>query len=412
MKKESSLRRPIVGNRDLSRALNRSTVLNMIKTHGPIARADIARRTGLSAATVTGITADLIRDELVYEMEPGDSGGGRRPIPLALNAHGAYVVGIKLTEQQVIGCLTDLEATVLSSQAMPIHSRRWEDVVETLAQFVNTLLQGHQGPRSRLLGVGIGLAGIVEPVHGVLRRSPYFGWTNVPLQQLIADRVHAPVYVDNDVNTLTLAEQWFGAGQEIDNFLVITLGRGIGLGIVVNGQLYRGADGGAGEFGHTVVDPDGPWCECGNRGCLETFVGEPGLVRSARQALQQAGRATEVASADEMVALAQAGDELMQAVFAQAGTLLGMAIARLINVFNPGLIVIGGEGVRLGDLLLQPMRASLARCALPLLLANMDLNVDAWGDDAWARGAASLVLHHLYQSPVHRQLHKPVEAAP
>ena len=132
--------------------------------------------------------------------------------------------------------------------------------------------------------MGLGLAGIVDSERGLLRRSPYLGWRDLPLRDLLQERLNVPVYIDNDVNTLTLAEQWFGAGQGIDDFLAITVGRGVGLGIVTNHQFYRGARGGAGEFGHTVVDPLGPLCDCGKRGCLETFVGDPGLLRMAAEA--------------------------------------------------------------------------------------------------------------------------------
>lgn len=395
-----------IGNRDLIRAINRSIILNVIKTRGPIGRAEVARLTALSPATVTAITADLINEGLVFEKEPGDSSGGRRPILLAINPTGAYVVGLKLMEDRLVGALTDLEASVVCKQTIPLGRdagkgrqkvRSPEETVETIASLVESMLACEGVEASRLLGVGIGLAGIVDSEGGVLRKSPFLGWLNLPLRDLMQERLNAPVYIDNDVNTLTLAEQWFGAGQGVDDFLVITVGRGVGMGIVVNRQFYRGARGGAGELGHTVVDPQGPLCECGKRGCLETFVGDHGLLRMAGELL---GKDAPL-STDELLALAEDGDGRAREVFSKAGQLLGLMIANLINLFNPQRVIISGEGARYGTLLFEPMRAAINQHALPALAEDAQVQVEPWGDDAWARGAASLVLSALFEPPRH-----------
>ena len=401
--KQSMLPTPL-GNRDLIRAINRSIILNTIKTIGPVARAEVARQTGLSPATVTAITADLIDEELIFEKQTGDSSGGRRPILLAINPGGRYVAGIKLMEDQAVGALTDLEATIITRQtvALPANpaaaGHEPEVILAALARMVDGLLAQAAVPRSRLLGVGLGLAGIVDSERGLLRQSPYMGWTDLPVRDLLQAKVNVPVYIDNDVNTLTLAEKWFGAGQDVDDFLTITVGRGIGMGIVVNRQFYRGGRGGAGEFGHTVVDPDGPLCDCGKRGCLETFVGDPGLVRMANAALDRP-----VASVDELLGRAEAGDEPAQAVFGRAGAILGRAVANLVNIFDPQRIIISGEGARVGKWLFDPMCAAVDQHAMPALRSDVRISIEPWGDDAWARGAASLVLRELFESPVHQE---------
>jgi N-acetylglucosamine repressor len=391
-----------LGNRDLIRALNRSAVLNTIKAQGPASRTEVARLTGLSAATITGITAGLIADGLIFEKASGDSRGGRRPILLAVNPRGRYVIGLKLTETQVIGALTDLEATVIAKRADSIVGHSLQQVLETLAAAVLALLIEGRLRKKQLLGVGLGLAGIVDAERGLLRLSPYFGWRDVPLRDLLRARLHVPIYIDNDVNTLTLAEKWFGAGQGVDHFLTVTVGRGVGLGIVVNGQFCRGVGGGAGEFGHTVIDPDGPLCDCGKRGCLETFVGDPGLLRMAAEAAERGELDGPVADTDELVRRAAAGNAGARAVFARAGEVLGRGVANLINVFNPERLIIGGEGVRAGEWLFGPMRAAVSRYVMVGLAQDTEIRVEPWGDDAWARGAASLVLRELFESPVHR----------
>lgn len=392
-----------LGNRDLIRAINRSTILNTIKTHGAIPRAEIARLTGLSPATVSGISAELIQENLVFEKETGDSSGGRRPIMLAINPHGGYVVGIKVMDDHALGALTDLESTPLGKQSYPLTDTSPLGVSQALIELVSELLHKSENPSPNLMGVGIGLAGIVDSVQGVVRQSPFFGWNDVPLRELIQDRVNVPVYLDNDVNTLAFAEKWFGAGRGIDNFLVVTFGRGIGLGIVVNGQFHRGARGSAGELGHTVTQPGGELCACGKRGCLEMYASEPAMLRQSAEAFQQGRLSSLPKTPEEMVTLAANGEPAAQEIFAQSGRLLGQSIANLINIFNPERILINGEGVRAGNWLFDPMRAAIDEHTMPSLRQDVSILIEPLGDDAWARGAASLVLHEIFESPIKRQ---------
>lgn len=395
-------------NRQLIRAINRSTVLNIVKAEGPISRTDIVRFSGLSPATVSEITADLIAQGLLYEKAAGDSTGGRPPILLALNHDAAYVLGLKLAERHISAALTDIEATILSTLTVPVTGvTAVERAVEALAGVVEQVIAQAGVARGRITGVGIGLAGVIDAERGTCRYSPILGWREVPLKQLVEGRIGIPVYIDNDVNTLAMAEKWFGAGQGVDDFLVVTVGRGVGLGIVANGQFYRGTRGGGGEFGHTVIDPHGPLCACGKRGCLEAYVADPALVRAAREAAAQGllgGVNPDELSVERVVELATAGDDTLRGIFARAGQVLGMGIANLVNVFNPALIIISGEGVRAGDLLFGPMREAVAQHAFDGLVGDAHIVVQEWGDEAWAWGAASLVLQGIYKSPIHARV--------
>jgi N-acetylglucosamine repressor len=396
------------GNRELIRAINRSHVLNAIKTHGPIGRADIARQTGLSPATVTSISAKLISQNLVLEKSAGDSSGGRPPILLVINPKGGYVVGIKLTETHAVCALTDLEALVIAKSSMPLSGHDPAQVVDDLAQMVLTFIRGQKIAKKQLLGVGVGLAGIVDAEEGILRQSPIYGWDNVPLRAMLQSKLRIPVYIENDVNTLTLTERWFGHGQGVDHFLTVTVGRGIGLGIVANGQFYRGQTGGAGEFGHTTINPDGPLCACGKRGCLEAYVGDPGLIRAAQESFALGKLSSSVQNLDELLSLAQMGDMAAIQIFDQAGRILGIGIANLINLFNPKKIIISGEGTREGDFLFVPMKESIQQNTMPGLFNPNTVQIAPWGDDAWARGAAGLVLREVFESPIHKKVSAPV----
>lgn len=384
------------GNKQLIREINQSLVLSLVRDHGPISRTEIAESTHLSMGAVSGITSGLIDQGLIYEHEAGISTGGRRPIMLALNRHAGLVVGVKLTEQQIIAALTDLGAEVVEQRARPLGAdRRPEAIVAAVAELVDELRAAHPG--KKIFGLGLGMAGVIDRRQGICRFSPFLQWHHVPLRHLLEQRLGLTTVIENDVNTLTMAEQWFGAGVGVSDFLVITLGRGIGMGMVLNGHLYRGGRGGGGEFGHLTMVPDGPKCDCGKRGCLETLVADPAILRRMQTAL---GRTLTM---DEALALARQGDTTAQGIFSAAGRTLGLAIADLVNIFNPTLIVIGGEGARVLDLLLEPFQENLQSHCFDGLYDDMRLVVEPWGDDAWARGAAALMLDELFRPDLYRE---------
>ncbi len=382
-------------NRALIRSINRTLVLNAIKNHGPISRTDIVKLTGLSPASLSNISAELIESGLVFEKESGESSGGRKPVYLALNPHGGFVIGIKLAEKQISATLTDLEATVICNKSREIHSKDSQKVLDDIAEVVQTIIDEQNVKPDKLLGIGLGLAGIINNHEGTLLYSPFFGWHDLPIGEILESKLGVPVYLDNDVNTLTITESLFGAGKGIENFLVVTVGRGIGLGIVIGGQIYHGYQGGAGEFGHTVCDENGPLCDCGKHGCLETFVADPALINAANTVLQDP-----VSSVDEMIDLAEQGHKEIEVIFTNAGQKLGQGIANLINLFNPQLIIVSGEGVRSGDLLFKPMKETIEKYSIQCLGKGTEILIDKWEDFAWARGAASLVLQELFKLPI------------
>lgn len=393
-------------DRQLIRVINRSIVLNIVKKEGPISRTEIAHYSGLGMATVSEISADLIVEGLIYEKEIAEITIGRPSILLALNRNAAYAVGLKLAEKKISIVLTDIEATIIESLSVQVNEVTIiERTIVALADAVEQVIVQAAIPRYRVAGVGIGMVGIIEAEQGLCRYSHVLGWRDVPLKQMIEKKIGLPVYIDNDVNTLTIAEKWFGAGQTVNDFLVVTVGRGVGLGIVVNDQFYRGTRGGGGEFGHTVMDPNGPLCTCGKRGCLEAYVADPALVCRARAVLLKdvgtRGVTPDELSVEQITEWVIAGDSNLCEIFTEAGQMLGLGIANLINIFNPKLIIISGEGVRAGDLLFEPMREAVAQYVYNGLAEDVDIIIKEWGDEAWAWGAAGLVLEGIYKSPFH-----------
>ena len=369
-----------VGSKELIREINSSLVLAELRA-GLVSRTDLARRTGLSLPTVSEIVADLIARGVVEERETAVSGGGRKPVLLALKADAGFVIGIKVTETQVIAVRTDLNAGIVDRAVAAVPADDVRTVVRVIAQVVRKL-RPKDGP---LYGVGVGLAGVIDRASGVVRHATYADWRDVDLAGLLEKRLGLPVVVDNDVNTLVANEQWFGAGRGVADLAVVSIGRGIGLGMVLDGRLYRGAAGGAGEFGHLKV-ADGPDCACGGRGCLEAVIGGPAiLIRTGRATLEDAA------------AVARGGDPAARAVFDEVGRILGTAVGNLVNLLNPKLIVLAGEGTRAGELILPGFDDALRTAVFDGLQRELEIVVDDWDDEAWARGAAGLFLGELFQ---------------
>ncbi|MFT4865176.1 MAG: N-acetylglucosamine repressor [Ilumatobacter sp.] len=377
------------GNKRMIREINEAIVLDAIRTHGQISRVDIAQQTGLSAPTVTGITAALIDRTLIYEHSTGQSGGGRRPVLLALNGSAGYVIGVKVTETNVVAVLTDLEASVVQRRIRKLSGTSVEHVVAVLGKVVDDLRA--KVPNAPLYGLGVGTAGVVDSVHGIVHHGTYAHWHDIPLGDLLEQRTQLPVVVDNDVNALVVSEHWFGAGKGIANMLVVSLGRGIGLGMILDGRLYRGAYGGAGEFGHVKISRDTTSCECGATGCLEAVAADPAIAKAASEIV---GRTVTNLEAAE---LARSGNGAIVAVFDEAARHIGTALANLVNVLNPELIVLAGEGTHAADLIVPALEQALAEHTFNGLLDTASVVVEPWDDEAWARGAASLVLAELFQ---------------
>lgn len=379
------------GSKALIRHLNRSAVLNLIKEEGPIARVTIARRLGLSAASVTSIAGELGSLSLIREVAQAPSAGGRPAELLALNAQAACVIGIKLADDHLAAVLVDLDGSVQGSIERPIARHEVGVVVDEIVALVESMARPAGGPP--LLGVGIGLPGVINGEAGVCVNSPILGWREVPLNELLSARLNLPVSIDNDVNTLAVAERLYGAGRASENFLAVTIGRGIGLGVVVDGHLYRGRLGGAGEFGHLPVESDGPRCECGRAGCLEAVVGDRALLRAAAKA----GVVGPNAGPADLTAAADAGNPVALAILAEAGARIGVAVSGLVNILSPELVILSGEGVRNRAYFEPSLRAALDEHVFPPL-TGFELLVDPWEDSKWARGAAALVLQAFFSA--------------
>jgi predicted NBD/HSP70 family sugar kinase len=378
-------RAPRATGKDDVRRLNQDAVFQVVHRHGPVSRIDIATQLRLSPAAVTNITSDLIGRGLVFEARKGAAPGvGRKPILLEVDYDAGTVMGVKLSNVGLTCALTNLNAEVAHAATYPLPDTGPDAVVDAIAVALAELAPLAAHP---VAAVGVDLPGLVDADRRVVRHSPLLGWDRVPLAELLEARLGVPVVVENDVNALALAEAWYGIGRAHDSFLVLTLGRGVGLGLVLAGEVYRGPFGGAGEIGHVLIDPDGPDTRYAARGTLEAYLSDDALVREARRRVRAFDPGDPV---DRLAALAAAGDAEALAVYADAGRVLGRALAMLVNLLAPGLIVLSGEGLRAAPHLLPTAEAELHRLAFGDLAERVRLVVEPWGDDAWARGAAAL----------------------
>ncbi|HWD69217.1 MAG TPA: ROK family transcriptional regulator [Solirubrobacteraceae bacterium] len=382
------------GSRELLRDLNSSLLIELVRESRPISRADLARQSGLSAATVSNIVAQLIERGILVEVAIAAPTGGRPPVLLDIDASGGYVIGIKLRGDGITTVVCDLDAQVVASLETAVSLvANPAAAVAAIEAATRKALKRAGVSRDKVLGVGIGLSGVIDSSEGVCRFSHLLQWRDVELAKPLRDKLQLPVWVDHDMNTLTVAEKWSGDALAYRNFVTLSVGRGIGLGIVIDRAPYRGATGSAGELGHMIVEPGGALCECGRRGCLEALVGEDAVRRLLGERL---GR--EISRA-ELIELAAADDETTAAVLEAAGRQLGLAVANMITLLNPELLIISGEGTELGGAYLDPVVAAVREQTFADQGRHVEVKIQSWGDEAWAVGAATLVLRESFSLP-------------
>jgi predicted NBD/HSP70 family sugar kinase len=378
------------GSLESLRRLNRLRVIRALRDEGTISRADIARRTGLSRSTVSSLVADLQADGLVVERpEPGSAfgaQGGRPPILLSFDASAGAAVGIDFGHSHLRVAVSDLASTILAERIRPLDTDHdAQEGLDAAAELVTQALADAGVPRSAVIGAGMGLPGPIEP-DGVVGSSAILpGWIGMTAEAEMRRRLDIPVMVDNDANLGALAEAAFGAGRDAGDLIYLKVSSGIGAGLILNGRLYRGSQGLAGELGHVLVDPEGIVCRCGNRGCLETVAATGALLEELR-------RSGEDLSVQDMLAAARAGDADCRRVIHDGGRALGQVVATLLNVLNPELLVVGGDLAAAGDLLLDGVRESVARAALPEASRGAEVVAGVLGDRAQVLGALALVV--------------------
>ncbi|MAU12552.1 MAG: hypothetical protein CL607_22210 [Anaerolineaceae bacterium] len=384
----------IRGNRNLIKAMNRSLILNAIRREGQLSRTQLVGYSGLSTGAVSQITTDLLNNNWLLETGESEFTGGRRQTFLRLNPRAGYAVGVKLMEDRVVCAITDMEARIIQHEDRHIKSNTSQDAIAQVTKAIDDAIRASGISREKMLGVGIGVAGVVDPHTGSVLYSPYSGWRNLPLAKLLEDQINLPTYVENDVNTLTLSEYLFGAGRFHADFVVFTVGRGIGMGMMLAGQLYQGLGGGAGEIGHIIVNMDKEQQHGAGAGTLEANAADHAVIDATFNG-DASGKRLE-----DVLERAQSGDETAITALADSGHYLGVGLATLINLLHPPLIIISGEGLIAGDYRLKPMMEAMQTYVFDGLAEGVEIIIEPTDEQAWVRGAASLVIGKVFESPL------------
>ena len=376
----------------------RQQIFEHVRAEGRAARTDVIRALGISAGSATTLTADLINVGLLREVEglPREAGRGRPPVALEVVPEARHVIGIKLSDEAHSAVLTDFAGRMLADATLPTTPTRksLDDLLEEIDVLMDLILKDAGKSLADVSGVGIGMSGIIDNDTGMVPWSPLLIEQNVDLRSAFAARFGLPVQVDNDANVLTLAELWFGAGRAMSAFAVVTIENGVGMGVVLDNRLFRGARGMGLELGHTKVQLDGALCRCGQRGCLEAYLADYALAREAATALHRNPRNLQSPNAmlDALFAQAKAGNEAARTIFRRAGRYLSVGLANVIQLFDPGLIILSGERMQYDYLYADEVLAEMRRLTLSDGRAPCDVQTHAWGGLVWARGATALAL--------------------
>jgi len=378
-----------------TRTHNSRLVLKTIYDRGQISRADVARATRLTRPTVSSVVASLIEKGLVEETGRGPSSGGKPPILLSVVDDVRQVVSIDLASSDFKGALVNLRGQVQHRALLSLQGQDGSAALDLVYRLVDALVEAANRP---LLGIGVGTPGLVDASNGVVHQAVNIGWRGLPLRSLLQRRYGLPVSVANDCHAAALAEYTFGGGEGAGDLVVISVGWGIGAGIILNGQLFHGSPFGAGEVGHVKVVENGLRCRCGNLGCLETVASSRAIVQRARGIARDNPNSLLHRSSPEEITLDtvfqafQAGDEEVRQVVREVGQSLGVAAANLVGVLAVQRILLAGSVARFGQPLIETIRESIVRYSLPSLARNVEVGIADLGPDIVLLGASALVL--------------------
>ncbi|MDX6291186.1 MAG: hypothetical protein QOH50_261 [Kribbellaceae bacterium] len=372
--------RPAPGSQASLREANRERVLGVVRQHGPLTQVEIAVASGLSAATVSNVVRELDRVGAV-RLSPSIR-NGRRAVLVSLTSGGGLLAGIAFGERDVRVAIASESRKILAQQLMPLQADHVaDDGMERAASLLADLAETVGAGVEDISAIGFGLPAPVDSVSGQAGSDAVLpGWRGVNVAEAMAGYLRAPVALDNTANLAALGELRGGALLGVQHGCYIKFSYGVGAGIVLSGEVFRGSAGTAGEIGHLTIDENGPICRCGNRGCLDTFVGSRALL-SSLAASHGPLRLRDV------VTRALAGDLGCSRVIQDAGRQVGVAVAGLVNLFNPEVIVVGGRMAEAGKLIMVPMREALDRCAIPSAAATVELRPAELGDEADVLGA-------------------------
>lgn len=378
----------ITWNQQVVKKNNKALVLQLIMEKEPISRADIAQVSGLNKATVSSLVNELLEEELIYESGPGESSGGRRPVILHFNKIAGYSIGIDIGVNYILCVLTDLKGNIVFEKNQTVHKTSYATTIEIVKEMIQSVIAEMPSSRYGIVGIGVGVPGIVN-IEGTVLLAPNLGWKNIQIKKDLEDVFHVLVIIENEANAGAFGEQQFGIGQNYQNIIYISAGIGIGVGIILNNELYQGKNGFSGEMGHMIIDINGKPCNCGSRGCWEVYASEQAL-------LEKAGENSN--SLEHLIQLANSDDKNAQNLFTEIGAYLGYGINNIINTFNPDQVIIGNRLSMAKDWIEQPILSTIENHSLAFHQNEFQLDFSKLGKYSIAIGMSAFVVENFIKA--------------
>lgn len=373
----------ITWNQQVVKKNNKALVLQLIIANEPISRADIAQVSGLHKATVSSLVNELLEEVLIYESGPGESSGGRRPVNLHFNNVAGYAIGIDIGVNHVLCVLTDMSGNIIIELNEKVNRTPFPAIMSKIQNMIQTLMDQMPASLYGVVGIGVGVPGIVNK-SGTILLAPNLGWTNIGLKHELEALYNVPVLVENEANAGAFGEQQFGVGQNYQNIIYVSAGIGIGVGIILNKELYQGKNGFSGEVGHMIIELNGKPCSCGSRGCWEAYASENALLDSAN-----------TDSLEALIEKAREWDETAISHFEEIGQYLGYGINNIINTFNPDQVILGNRLAMAKEWIEQPILNTIENNTLAYHQNDLQFNFSELGKYSTALGVSAFVVENF-----------------
>ncbi|SES34096.1 ROK family transcriptional regulator [Salisediminibacterium halotolerans] len=381
------------GDQNLVKKLNKSIVLEIVQKKSPVSRTDISRETGLTKATVSSLIGELIDEHFIYEIENGESKGGRKPVMLYFNQQAGFTVGVDIGVDRILGVLSDLNGNLLEQYDTELTDTAVQTVTDEVTRSIKSLCESSPDSPYGIVGAGIGVPGTVGN-RGEIRFAPNLGWENVHLKETLEEIFPFPIIIENEANAGAHGEKLYGAGSEASNLVYVSVGTGIGTGIVIDGNLYRGERGFSGEMGHMSIELNGIKCTCGNIGCWELYASEHALLEQA--AHLKTFETYEKVSFDDVINEASLGNGEVLTLINTIGNYLGVGVVNIINTFNPEQVIIGNRFARLEKWMTVPVERVLSQRLLPYQQKSFQLKFSSLRSLSCAIGSSAFALAHFF----------------
>jgi len=388
--------------------INKKNIIDVIRTKGPINKAEIAKRVELSIPTVMKIVDEFIAQGIVRVTGKRESTGGKRPELLELIGDAFYIVGVDIGRGHINVILMDLNGNIIVKQRHKTgETLPADNLINRIIGFIREVIDSHSVEQSKILGIGIGMPGLLDADKGTVLFSPDFGWHHVQLIQPIKKQFGANIVLENSNRAAAMGESWFGVGRESDFFISVNLGHGIGAAIVERGEVYRGSSGSSGELGHIVLQENGPRCDCGNKGCLEAIASGHAIAKMAKVLVQLnpdsailalAQNDLENIDAKIVFDAARQNDTVANEIISEAVKYIGIGLANFINLLDPDMIILSGGMVNAGDILLENVKKTTKAYQMESAGRKVKIKVSELGDNATAIGAACFILKKFVEN--------------